>query len=91
MVCGPQTLETALGYRLDNQKVWVLFLADAPMFHFTTTFRLGLGPTQCPIKWITGALCTLVQHMGFDFKQSAANTAKCYEPLEISIYIPNGL
>ena len=42
-VCGQQTLETALGYWLDNQKVWVLFLADAPMFHFATTFILGLG------------------------------------------------
>ena len=43
------------------------------MFHFATTFRLGLGPTQCPIKWITGALCILVQHTGFDFKAVSCN------------------
>jgi hypothetical protein len=44
------------GYGLGDRGVRALVLVGARIFYISMLSRLGLEPTQPPIKWISGAL-----------------------------------
>jgi hypothetical protein len=46
--------DTKMGYRLDDSGFESQ--QELGIFLFTTASRPALGPTQSPIKWVTGAL-----------------------------------
>jgi hypothetical protein len=48
----------------------IRFPVEARNFHYSTTSRLALGPTQPPIQWVPGVLSPKVKQPGCEANYS---------------------
>jgi hypothetical protein len=63
--------------------IGVRITAGAGNFSFDTGFRPALGPTQPPIKWISGALSLEVKQPGREADRSPPSSAEFEECVEL--------
>jgi hypothetical protein len=59
------------------------------IFLFVTASRTAPGPTQPPIKWISGALSLGVKWPGHEADYSPPSSAKVKECMELYLHSPN--
>jgi hypothetical protein len=59
------------------------------IFLFTTVSRTALGPTQLPIKWVSGALSLGVKWSGLEADHSPPSSAPVKECVELYLQSPN--